>query len=129
MSEGIDIKTRKKLLKKKNKFNFRRHDSHKKKRISSSWRKPTGIHNKMKGNIASKGRKVKVGYGTPRNLRGLHPSGIRPTLVRNLNDLESPDVEGIIISGKVGLKKRFEIETLADDKGIKILNRLRYPDE
>ena len=65
-----------------------------------------------------------VGYGAPRELRGLHPSGFREVYIQNLNDLEKIDTEKEAgrISGRIGNKKRKLIVEKAKELKIKLLN-------
>jgi len=101
---------------------FNRHDSHKKKRLPISWRKPVGLHNKLRSGIAAKGRLVRPGYGSPKSVRGLHPSGFREILVSNIKDLEKAKGCAVRISSTVGMKKRLEIQAKATEMSLKILN-------
>ncbi|MCD5409611.1 MAG: 50S ribosomal protein L32e [Methanocellales archaeon] len=112
---------------KNKKPSFRRHDSHKKKRVGTSWRFPGGIHNKQRSGIAAKGAMVQVGYGSPKGVRGLHPSGYEEVLVHNLNEIDTVDasIQAIRISSTVGLKKRLDIEEKAEGLGLKILNPMK----
>ena len=65
-----------------------------------------------------------VGYGAPRQLRFLHPSGFKEVLVSSLKDLEKvdPKTEAIKIAHTVGKKKRQEILKKAEELKIKVLN-------
>jgi large subunit ribosomal protein L32e len=101
---------------------FNRHDSHKKKRLSTSWRKPRGLHNKMREQIAAKGKPVRPGFGSPRAVRGYHPSGLREMLVHNMGDLEGAQGYAVRIAGAVGMKKRLEIQAKAAEMKLKVLN-------
>jgi len=115
---------------KKKKPEFRRYQAHKKKSLDESWRRPRGIHNKLRRKFAGRGNVVQVGYGAPRVVRGLHPSGYEEVLVRNVQELETVDPERQVvrIASTVGTKKRLEIEKYAESLGIKILNKLRRED-
>lgn len=106
---------------------FRRHDSHKKKRVGESWRRPRGLHNKLRSGIAAKGALVQIGYRSPNEVRGLHPSGYEEVLVHRPSDVEKVDatIQAIRVSGKVGIKKRLDIEERAEELGVKILNPMR----
>ena len=77
----LRVRTRQKS--KKPEFNF--HDAHKKKRLGTSWRKPQGLHNKLRQQIAAKGKLVRPGFGSPKAVRGFHPCGLREVLVNNVN--------------------------------------------
>jgi len=48
---------------------FKRDDYEKKKKLSSSWRKPRGLFNKMRRGFPDKGPVVQVGYGAPSAIR------------------------------------------------------------
>ncbi len=94
------------------------------KKIGDSWRRQRGIHNKIRKSIKGAGNKVSIGYGTPKEMKNIHPSGYKEVLIRSLNDLErvNPKEEAIRISSTIGLKKRLEILKIAKEKGIHVLN-------
>ncbi|MDD2777894.1 MAG: 50S ribosomal protein L32e [Methanocellales archaeon] len=116
------LKVRKRQKSKKP--SFRRHDSHKKKKLDESWRYPIGMHNKLRKRIAAKGAVVQIGYGSPKEVRGLHPSGYEEVLVHRPKDIENINEteQAIRIGGGVGKKKRLDIEEKAEEFGIKVLN-------
>jgi large subunit ribosomal protein L32e len=118
------LKTRKKQKSKKP--TFKRTDSHKKKKLDENWRRPRGLQSKLRKRIASKGAVVQVGYGSPRAVRGLHPSGFEDVLVRNLDDLQSidPTYQAVRIARTVGVRKRQMMEEVAKNREIKLLNPL-----
>ncbi|MEM5801966.1 MAG: 50S ribosomal protein L32e [Candidatus Aenigmatarchaeota archaeon] len=103
---------------------FKRWLSQTYKRLKSSWRRPRGIHSKIRIKEKSKIKMPSIGYRAPKNLRYLHPSGFREVLVRNLKDLEkiNPEKEAIKIAHTVGKKKRAEILKKAEELKIKVLN-------
>ena len=109
---------------KSKKPSFRRYDSHKKKKVSESWRRPRGLQNKLRRHVAAKGGWVKSGYGSPKTVRGLHPCGLEEVLVCNLKDVEGidPELQAVRISGTVGAKKRIDIKEKAKELGLKVLN-------
>jgi len=101
----LDIK--KKLAKRRPKF--LRQDAHKKVKVPNKWRRPRGLHSKMRLEKKGYRRVLKVGFRSPKKLRGF--IGDKETkLVRNLDDLKGlkPEVS-IIIGSSVGLKKKLEI--------------------
>jgi large subunit ribosomal protein L32e len=101
---------------------FNRHDYHKKKRLSISWRKPRGIHSKLGAQVSAKGKLVRPGFGSPRAVRGFHPSGYREILVRNMADLQKAEGYAVRMASTLGKKKRSEIEAKAVEMNLKILN-------
>ena len=92
----------------------------------STWRKPKGIHSKMKRRLKRRGPIVDIGFRGPAAVRGLHPTGFEEVLVYNVDSLEAidPKKQAIRIGGTVGTKKRIAIEDRADELGIRILNRM-----
>jgi len=121
------LKLRKKI--KSRKPNFLRQDSHKQKEVKKNWRKPKGIQSKMRLHKKGYRKSVAIGYGSPRKVYGLHSSGLKQTLIDSVKELDkiNKEVEGIIISRTVGLKKKIVIVKKAKEKGIKILN-IKNPD-
>lgn len=119
------LRVRRRQKSKKPKFTFQ--DHHKKKRLSKSWRKPRGQRSKRRMYIKGKGKMATVGYGSPAEVRGLHPSGYEEVLVHNTQDVQGVDParEAIRIASKVGLRKKLEIMEQAEEKGIKVLNPVR----
>ena len=114
----LRVRTRQKS--KKPEFNF--HDSHKKKKLGTSWRKPRGLHNKLRQHIAAKGRVVQPGFGSPKAVRGYHPSGMAEIRVNNVAELAAAHGCAVRIASAVGMKKRLDIQAKAAEMGLKILN-------
>lgn len=94
------------------------------KRIKNRWRRPRGRQSKLRRSEKSKGKKPSLGYGAPKKLRGLHPSGFKEVLVRTIKELDKIDQknEAVRISGSVGKKKKEEIVKKARELKLKILN-------
>ena len=109
----------------KHRPDFIRPESWRYKRLDTTWRKPKGVDNHQRKQ-KSRGRPglVKVGYGGPKDARGLHPSGYTDNLVYNVSDLENlnPKTDGIRLGHSVGTKKRKEIMTIAVEKKFKVFN-------
>lgn len=105
---------------------FKRQEWHRYSKLGEGWRRPKGIHSKMKRGLKRRGPVVDIGFRGPAKVRGYHPSGFREVLVHNVDGLESvdPKVEAVRIGGTVGTRKRLEIQDRADDLGIRILNRM-----
>ena len=106
---------------------FKRTDSHKYKRLDSNWRRPRGLRGKQRRHYKAKGALAQVGYGSPKVVKGFHPSGYSEVLVNTVSDLDGVDasLEAIRIAAKVGARKKTIIQAKASELGIKVLNPLR----
>ncbi len=116
------LEVRKKLKAKKP--HFLRQDFNKQNCLAQVWRKPRGLHSKVRKSKRGKPARVQQGYGSPREVKGMDPFGFRPILVSTPAQLETIDAkkESVIVSSTVGKKKRVEILKLAMQKNIKLLN-------
>jgi len=87
----------------------------------AKWRHPRGIDIY---NLKEDGAMPKPGYGAPKSIWGLHPSGYKEVLVCNVKELEAvnPAIEAVKISSTVGLRKRNEIVTKANELKVRVLN-------
>ena len=119
---------RKKL--KARKPEFIRQDYHKKPGLKRKWRKPKGLHSKLRLNKRGKFKKVSKGYRSPREVRGLHKTGLEERRVDNIKQLDVLDnkKQGAIISSTVGRKTRIAILKRAKELGFKVLN-IRNPED
>ncbi|WP_128860047.1 50S ribosomal protein L32e [Methanocella paludicola] len=109
---------------------FNRIDSHKNKSLKVSWRKPKGHHSQMRRQRKAKGSLVKIGFGSPAAVRGLHSSGYEEILVHRPQDVQGiTRTQAIRVAGGVGKKKQAEIEKAAKELNIKVLNPLNTFEE
>ncbi|MDR3062638.1 MAG: 50S ribosomal protein L32e [Methanobrevibacter sp.] len=104
---------------------FKRQEYARYKKLGIKWRRPRGKTSKMRRYEAGKPAMPSIGYGSPKNLRGLHPSGYKDVLIYNLKDLVKldPSSEAGRISASIGLKKKIQLLEKANELGIKILNK------
>ncbi len=116
------IEVRKRIKKKKPAFI--RQDAHKKKRLGVKWRKPRGLHSKVRLGLKGYRKKISKGYKSPSLIKGFHSSGLKVVAVSSVKDINKikNEEEGIIIKKQVGLKKKIEIIKKAIESSIKILN-------
>ena len=116
-----ELETRR--IRKKKKPHFIRQDAHKKKRLGNKWRKPKGLHSKMRLGFKGHPRKISSGYGSPKLVEGADRTGLMPKIICNRQDLEGlKEKEGAVISGSVGKKKKLEMLNLAIEKDIAVIN-------
>ncbi|MCJ2533035.1 MAG: 50S ribosomal protein L32e [Candidatus Thermoplasmatota archaeon] len=105
---------------------FLRQEYHKRQKLQrTGWRRPRGMHSKMRRNYSYRTNVVSIGYGSPKQARYLHPSGFQEVVVHNVKDLEGidPKVQAARVAHTVGMRKRTQIEDKADELSIRILNR------
>jgi large subunit ribosomal protein L32e len=119
INESIKIRRKKKPL-------FVSRDAHKnrKVRVPFKWRKPRGKHSPIRQKHKGKPKMVSIGYGSPKEVKGLHNSGVLPVIVHNKKQLESinPEKQGIIFSRSIGSKKKIEFIKFALEKKLPIIN-------
>lgn len=113
-----------KMVNPRKKPEFRRWGSQNLKRLKPSWRRARGLHSKIRAKKKNKVKAPTVGYGAPKEMRYLHPSGFREVLVSNVNELQKVDTktEAVKIAHSVGKRKRVEIVKKAEELKIKVLN-------
>jgi len=120
------LETRKKFVRriKKKKPKFRRPQWKTRASVSLSWRRPKGIHSKLRERRGGKGKVPAIGYGTPKIIKGLHPSGYEEVLIHTPAQITLIDgkTQAIRIGSSVGKRKRADINELAIKKGVKVLN-------
>jgi len=92
--------------------------------VKSRWRFPRGKHSKVRQMHKGRPALPSVGYGSPKEVKGLHKSGLEMVVVKNKDEMEKINTEkqGVIIASTVGNKKRTELLKLAKEKSITILN-------
>lgn len=115
---------KKRLMKEKNSTDFDRQNSHKHSRVSSSWRRARGRHSNVRLKKKFAKPSPNPGYGSPKKVRGLHPSGLTDNLVHRPEDLEelNPEEDGARIGSSVGGRKREAILEKAEELGVKVFN-------
>ena len=103
---------------------FKRQEWWRYQKLGDAWRKPRGLHSKMRRHISYRPDVVSIGYRTPRAARGKHPSGFEEVMVFNLNDMKGldPKKQAIRIGHSVGYLKRMYIALQAEEMKLRILN-------
>ena len=95
------------------------------KSLGDKWRRPRGIHSKMRRHFKYRIPVVQSGFRGPANVRGLHPSGFEEVRINTPKEVENvdPKTQAIRIARTVGDKKREIIVQKADEMGIRVFNR------
>ena len=103
---------------------FHRQDSHKKAKLSSSWRKPRGYQSKMRLGRRGYSRSISSGYGSPKQVEGSHKSGLFPVLVSTSAQLDAlgAKTQGAVLTAGLGAKRREQLLEHAAKKAITVLN-------
>lgn len=116
---------------KKKKLKFIRQGGKNLKRLGKKWRKPRGSQSKLRKYKKSRGFMPHPGYGSPKNLKGLHPSGLEDILIFNKNELEklNSEKQACRIASSVGKKKKIEIMKKAEELKIKVLNPFKIEEK
>ncbi len=86
------------------------------------WRRPKGIHSKMRRQRKGYPVSPSPGYKKSKAERN-KINGLIPVLINNLKDLEKINKTSIaVLSRKIGAKKKIEIIKKAEEMKLKILN-------
>lgn len=110
---------------KKTKPDFVRQESWRYVRLDESWRRPRGKDSKMRLRVKGWPKTVKIGYGSPKKSRGLHPSGLKPVMISSKRDLDkagSPEGKILIFSSRLGRRLREALAKEALSRGFAIAN-------
>ena len=115
------LKIREKIKHRKPKY--LRQDAHRVKKLDKKWRRPRGMHSKMRKRLKSYRRNPEIGYGSPKEVKYLNKEGLMPVLIKSKKDIENANENNIlIISRTIGLKKKLEILRQVKSKGLKVEN-------
>ncbi|MEK6827984.1 MAG: 50S ribosomal protein L32e [Nanoarchaeota archaeon] len=109
---------------KEKKPDFIRQDNPKRMKVNDKWRKPKGIHSKIRHKFKGRRKMPSPGYKSPRDAKGLHSSGLKIVGIMSINDLIKirKESEGAVIAKSVGMKKKLEILKKARELNVNILN-------
>ena len=120
MSKSVLLITRNKMKAKKPKFE--RQDVNIFRQFRGTWRKPKGIHSKLRRGFKGHKASPSIGYSGPKSVKGLTRDGLLPVLVSNIKELDKINQDCAVVIGHcVGTKKRLQILNKAKEKKIRIL--------
>ena len=102
---------------------FRRTNWFKFKRVGTFWRKPRGDDSKIKRKVAGHTPMPSPGFRSPKEVRGLHPSGFAVSVVHNEKELRAvPSGRAVYLSSGMGRRKREALLEVARELKLKVLN-------
>lgn len=109
---------------KERKPEFIRQDTQKRRKLSIKWKKPKGLHSKIRHKFKGHSKMPSPGYKSPIKVKGLHASGLKQVIVFSPEDVKNinKQSEGIIISKSVGIRKMLEVLKKAKELNIQVLN-------
>ena len=103
---------------------FIRQDNPKRKKLNYKWRKPKGIHSKIRHHFKGRRKMPSPGYKSPAAVKGLHSTGLE--IIRVFSADEVPKIkkesQGIVVSGNAGKRKKLEILRKAKELNVQVLN-------
>lgn len=121
-----DVATRLKARKtlKTRKPGFKRQEGWRHAKLKDAWRKPKGRHSKQRKGEKARGKTVRIGYGSPSDVKDLNRLGYREVRVHSPGEMEGldPREEMAVIASSVGRKKKEELLKLAAEKKIHVAN-------
>ncbi len=104
---------------------FIRQDTHKKKELHHSWRKPSGLQSKQLKGMKGHPIRVKVGWGSARSIKGTIRGGILPVVVASRQDLEALTGKKnviVLLAKKLGMRTRLEFLKRATELKLPVAN-------
>lgn len=102
---------------------FRHFDWQKRKEVGTRWRRPRGLHNKMRKGVWGKPATVNPGYRGPVAVRGLSQEGLVRSLVYTVSEVAKLDAKKhAVIVGSMGGRMRVAVLGECKKKGITVLN-------
>ncbi|MBI2106327.1 hypothetical protein HYT56_05845 [Candidatus Woesearchaeota archaeon] len=100
---------------------FIQQDTNRKKSLKLKWKKPRGIHSKLREKRAGHRKNPSQGYRSPRSIR-YFVAGMKINIINNIDDLGSIKEGAALLSSRIGAKKKLQILSKAKDLKIKVLN-------
>src|SRR3990167_8631529 len=103
---------------------FIRQDNPKRKKLNYKWRKPKGIHSKIRHHFKGRRKMPSPGYKSPAAVKGLHSTGLEMVRVFSAEEVSKikKDTQGIIVPRTAARKKKLEILKKAKDLNVRVLN-------
>ena len=77
---------------------FKRQNWFRYKRLGDKWRRPRGIHSKMRRHFKYRISVVQPGFRGPANVRGLHPSGFEEVRINTPKEVDNVKQECMFLT-------------------------------
>ncbi|MFT4244788.1 MAG: eL32 family ribosomal protein [Candidatus Woesearchaeota archaeon] len=124
MADKIKLEIRTAIKKRKPTYRRRQSNQFAKLAKNDVWRRPKGMGNKSRRNRRGHIGMLKVGYGSPKEVRGANRDGLFEVVIANIAQLQLVNLKTQvpIISTTVGNKKKLEILEFALKEKISIGN-------
>ena len=91
--------------------------------LSENWRVPKGMHSKLRKRLRGKIKRPSIGYSSPKSVRNLHPSGLKPVLVFNEKQLKNlTENDGILLPRTLGKNNRLKLLNKIKESKLLVLN-------
>lgn len=104
---------------------YKRVQSHQFAKLSETkWRRPKGMGNKDRRNRKGHIGMLKIGYGSPKEVRGANRDGMFEVIVNSVKDLDLVDAKTQVgvLSQRLGNRKKIEVLNAAKEKKVTISN-------
>src|SRR3990167_7839519 len=103
---------------------FIRQDNPKRMKLNYKWRKPKGVHSKIRHHFKGRRKMPSPGFKSPAAVRGLHSTGLEMVRVFSANEVSKINklTQGIIVPRTAGKKKKIEILKKARELDVRVLN-------
>ncbi|MBI5391713.1 hypothetical protein HZB00_01800 [Candidatus Woesearchaeota archaeon] len=124
MAKNIPTLLQTKKVQKKRKPSFERQYANVMTQFKGQWRRPRGMHSKMRMSLRGKKTKPTVGFQSPVLVRGLESDGRMPLLVQNMKGLQTANVttHALYLAHALGGRKRVALLQKAKELGITFRN-------
>merc|ERR1712002_1071234 len=120
------VPSTKRVIIKKRRKRFIRHQSERYDKVKPSWRKPKGIDNRVRRRFKGQYLMPSIGYGSNAKTRHMMPDGFKKFLVHNVKELElllmMKGTYAAEIAHNVSSRKRKDIVDRAGQLSIKVTN-------
>ena len=102
---------------------FSRQDSNKYKQFENKWRRPKGMHSKLRKGFRGHITRPSIGYSSPNKTKGLNKEGFIFVLVRSLKQADNLTNKNIaIISESLSMKNKILVLEKLKTMNIKVQN-------